>query len=442
MKNGLKNTTGSLQKKVRNKNKDTSYINLTALEEESNHQTQSVLSSAKYSQRLKPMRLRSKKPKKVKNLVINDTDSNRTTTYHFKTPSRKFDVNIQLDQSFPMIAHNLSKFNKQNIRIKGSASRKPSKNRLHLSTDLVNAFAPNISLNVSNLPDIKWAKIQKDLSPPRNRYSSNVVHKAAKDGFISQQYTLDPGVLLEARKDVTKDMKKNISFNAQIEPAKLRETASDRSDVFSKKQFSVKNIQMPKVSPFAKSIPIKKHGIKLFSEEDDYLCNWFKSMCGSNAGENIRNYRLNRSSFKNFLAKRYKSKIAETIVSCFDFSMPWDHVNYFEGLEVFVNNPEDSLRKMLFNAMDFNGDSYISEIDLFVLMRTLDSDIFVTVACKDVIELVNFLHQKKKDKGMDDPIANRMRKLEKDSIELKNKAYKKALGLDTARSGDSDSGGK
>lgn len=165
-------------------------------------------------------------------------------------------------------------------------------------------------------------------------------------------------------------------------------------------------------------------------------------MCGSNAGENIRNYRLNRSSFKNFLAKRYKSKIAETIVSCFDFSMPWDHVNYFEGLEVFVNNPEDSLRKMLFNAMDFNGDSYISEIDLFVLMRTLDSDIFVTVACKDVIELVNFLHQKKKDKGMDDPIANRMRKLEKDSIELKNKAYKKALGLDTARSGDSDSGGK
>lgn len=75
--------------------------------------------------------------------------------------------------------------------------------------------------------------------------------------------------------------------------------------------------------------------------------------------------------------------------------MPWDYNNFFEGLEVFVNNPEDSLRKMIFTALDFNTDNYISEIDLFVLMRTLDSEIFVTVASKDVIDLVNFLHQKK-----------------------------------------------
>ena len=147
-------------------------------------------------------------------------------------------------------------------------------------------------------------------------------------------------------------------------------------------------------------------------------------MCGNNLNINIRHWRLNRVSFKNYLAKRYKSKIADTIVSCFDFSMPWDYVNFFEGLEVFVNNPEDSLRKMIFTALDYNNDNYISEIDLFVLMRTLESYIFVNVASKDAIDIVNFLNQKKKDKGMDDPVENKMRKLEEEVQELRHKASK------------------
>ena len=90
--------------------------------------------------------------------------------------------------------------------------------------------------------------------------------------------------------------------------------------------------------------------------------------------------------------------------------MPWDHINYFEGLEVFVNNSEDSLRKMTFNCMDHNSDGYISEIDLWMLMRTLNSDIFVTVVSKDVITLVNLLHAKKIERGIADPIENRMKK--------------------------------
>ena len=114
--------------------------------------------------------------------------------------------------------------------------------------------------------------------------------------------------------------------------------------------------------------------------------------------------------------------------------MPWDHINYFEGLEVFVNNSEDSLRKMTFNCMDHNSDGYISEIDLWMLMRTLNSDIFVTVVSKDVITLVNLLHAKKIERGIADPIENRMKKLMKKSIDLKNKVYKKSLGLNSSQS--------
>jgi Ca2+-binding EF-hand superfamily protein len=75
--------------------------------------------------------------------------------------------------------------------------------------------------------------------------------------------------------------------------------------------------------------------------------------------------------------------------------MPWDHINYFEGLEVFVNNPIDALRKLVFSFLDYNNDGYISEIDLWVLVKSLPSDIFVTVAIKDILELVNHLQQKK-----------------------------------------------
>ena len=79
---------------------------------------------------------------------------------------------------------------------------------------------------------------------------------------------------------------------------------------------------------------------------------------------------------------------------------------------------------MIFTALDFNNDNYISEIDLFVLMRTLDSYIFVNVASKDAIDIVNFLDQKKKEKGTDDPIENRMRKLDEDVQELLHKHSK------------------
>lgn len=68
-------------------------------------------------------------------------------------------------------------------------------------------------------------------------------------------------------------------------------------------------------------------------------------------------------------------------------------------------------------------------------MRTLDSNIFVNVVCKDVIDIVNFLHQKLKDKGLDDPVELKMKRIEKECVERKNKKYKQLL--DSARSSES-----
>jgi len=91
-----------------------------------------------------------------------------------------------------------------------------------------------------------------------------------QEAFISQQFTLDPTSLLEATREA-QGKANNYSFNMN-ENSKIRDNGSDRSEIMSRKIPSIKSIQMPKVSPFAKSIPIKKYPIKLFSEEDEYLC--------------------------------------------------------------------------------------------------------------------------------------------------------------------------
>ena len=83
------------------------------------------------------------------------------------------------------------------------------------------------------------------------------------------------------------------------------------------KNVSPKHISLPKVSPFAKSIPIKKHSIKLFSEEDEHLMSCFKTMCGASQATNVRHCRLSKKDLKKYLAKRYHTKIAETVVNTF-----------------------------------------------------------------------------------------------------------------------------
>lgn len=128
----------------------------------------------------------------------------------------------------------------------------------------------------------------------------------------------------------------------------IKDTNSEVSEVVSKRNL-VRDIPMPKATYNSKSIPIKKTGVKLFSLEDEYLCGCFKEMCSTKDADNIKNLRLSKASLKSYLSKRYKSKIAETIVSCFTFSVNWDYNEYFQSLEVFVNNPEESLRKMIFH---------------------------------------------------------------------------------------------
>ena len=111
----------------------------------------------------------------------------------------------------------------------------------------------------------------------KNKSSRDSLKINIKDlkGFVDQQMTLDPKTILNAVQNSLKDPSikiHNPSTNPlDMVPKEMKLGLSGRSNVEETKIVSPKNISLPKVSPFAKSIPIKKHSIKLFSEEDEYL---------------------------------------------------------------------------------------------------------------------------------------------------------------------------
>ncbi|CAI2385007.1 unnamed protein product [Moneuplotes crassus] len=368
--------------------------------------------TAKGGCRNKSTRIRRKK----RLLLTGEGNPSNTTMYHFTTPKRRFRAGGK--KRLPSINHSMNLAGKTQERSTDKSVRIPSKNFVLNNGSAFGNEEGSRTTKFGKLPKLPERCKAKKNSLIDLKLTSNNVLNTKHDNFVSQQFTLDPDAIMDATSKAAKE-NKNLSFNLP-DNAKFKDTTSDKSEILSKKVLSVRSIPMPKVTPFGKSISIKKHGAKLFDEEDEYLCKCFKTMCGQNSGENIRNFRLNRISFKNYLSKRYNSKIAETIVSCFDFSMPWDHTNYFEGLEVFVNTPKESLLKLIFHCLDYNGDGYISHVDLFILMKTLNNNIFVNVASRDIVDLVKFLQQKLKDKGLDDPVECEKRRLAKNLVENKN----------------------
>lgn len=102
-----------------------------------------------------------------------------------------------------------------------------------------------------------------------------MVSNERKNDYVSQQLSLDPKAMLNMIESERK-ASKGVSMNNIIELNKNKENATDRSNYEETKTnafIPAKLVALPKVSPFAKSIPIKKYSVKLFSEDDEYLCN-------------------------------------------------------------------------------------------------------------------------------------------------------------------------
>jgi len=74
-------------------------------------------------------------------------------------------------------------------------------------------------------------------------------------------------------------------------------------------------------------------------------------------------------------------------------------------MEIVIYQNEEFFLRMIFEALDYNQDGYLSEIDLFLTMKDIHNDVFVDVFTPDFVKITQFIIEKKKMKGTYDETA-------------------------------------
>lgn len=144
-------------------------------------------------------------------------------------------------------------------------------------------------------------------------------------------------------------------------------------------------------------------------------------ICGGNQSLGIRDCKLSLKGFRNFIQKRFGTKIAEKFVQYFDFSMAWDYRDYIDIMEIFVHQSDEVFKRIIFDILDLDSDGRLSEIDLFMTMQTLHPDLFMKILSKDIIPIIQMIHKKKVDKGTDDESKLRLDRIQNDLSDIKKR---------------------
>ena len=115
--------------------------------------------------------------------------------------------------------------------------------------------------------------------------------------------------------------------------------------------------------------------------------------------------------------RRYNTQIADKIVGHYDLSNPWTYKNFTNAMELTLFQNDEFFFKLTFEALDYNNDGMISEIDLFLTMKELKNEVFIEALVKDFVRIVQFITEKKKLKGTFDEanlnFENTMKRLKK-----------------------------
>lgn len=103
----------------------------------------------------------------------------------------------------------------------------------------------------------------------------------------------------------------------------------------------------------------------------------------------IKGSRLkNKKELKAYLAPRYKGQIAHRIVKYFDFRIPIEFDRFLEQLEEMLNQ-NDNFFKMSFDIFDFDGDGFVSELDLYAIVKIyeFEDELFVKALARDLAQI-------------------------------------------------------
>ncbi|CAI2385608.1 unnamed protein product [Moneuplotes crassus] len=140
----------------------------------------------------------------------------------------------------------------------------------------------------------------------------------------------------------------------------------------------------------------------------------------------VKNIRIKKSEFKNFIAKRYTTYIAERLINFFDFTKAWSYNDFVNTMEVLIFQSNEMLYKICFEALDYNNDGYISEIDLYQTMGELPTEIFISVLMEDFLKIIRYIVKSKIKKGTFDETKYYHKEMIK-KIQVMNATYRSSL---------------
>ena len=132
------------------------------------------------------------------------------------------------------------------------------------------------------------------------------------------------------------------------------------------------------------------------SKTDKYKLTAEEALASHN---NLKTLRMKKADLRNYLAKRYNIQIADKIISRFDLSNQWTYKNFVNAMEIVLFQTDEFFFKLAFEALDFNNDGFLSEIDMFLTMKEIKHDIFIQKFVKDFVRIIQFITEKKKLKG-------------------------------------------
>ena len=122
--------------------------------------------------------------------------------------------------------------------------------------------------------------------------------------------------------------------------------------------------------------------------------------------------------------------MADKFLNHFDLSNPWTYQDFINSIELSLYQIDDFFYKITFEAFDYNSDSFLSEVDLFLVLKDTKDDELLKTLSFDLSTIIQFISKKKKIKGTHDDVQYRYKRLMKRLSKIKKQVRLKSGSRD------------
>jgi hypothetical protein len=108
-------------------------------------------------------------------------------------------------------------------------------------------------------------------------------------------------------------------------------------------------------------------------------------------------------------------------------SNPWTYQDFTNSIELCLYQVDEFFYKLTFEAFDMNDDGFLSEVDLFLVLKNIKDNGLLKVLSFDLSNIIEFISSKKKEKGTHDDVQFRFNLLMNKVAKIKREVRLKSI---------------